>query len=529
MKSSSRESPRGEENTKNRAAAATADTGSTAAASTRAAAHGPAATSSSAPDSAREVASTAHKRLRSPHWADEGRMFPASHAPLPPPAPPVHHHYYHAHHPGAVMIMPPPPPPFYVAAAAAASPARPATVLSTTSFRTPVARGRSHAAPGSSAASSRRRPRPLDDEEDEGDYEYDDEERGMSAAAPSTVGSATPVGGAYKTRSWEEIQLEQAKHADGVMFPPDFPRGPFSNRDAAYAALKAWASALDNSVGGAFAVSREAYWPASNQHSRKGPRQLFRCNRYGSKRKSPKQPERAPTPDHAHTIKCNCPWAVYYEESTVGWVASNYSEATIKARGQHNHALYQTVAEKNTNPALRHLSESLGITAELLRDRCGQTMPQIYDFLVDHCHKSGMEANFTQIDIKNRFARVKRRQSNEEGNVSTTVPRPASATRRTPAAHEPLPLVEKRHDDPLAAAANESSPDSILSNQSISRLTGSSIESGVAGLPDGEEPFLSRPFHEVDDDLINHDLMWPPPPYDEFDAHNNAPSSSPPS
>jgi hypothetical protein len=526
---SSRESPRGEENTKNRAtaAAATADSGSTAA-SARAAAHGP-ATTTSAPDPARDVASTAHKRLRSPHWADEGRMFPASHAP-PPPAPPVHHHYYHAHHPGApMMIMPPPPPPFYVAAAAAASPARPATVLSTTSFRTPVARGRSsHHAPGSSAASSRRRPRPLDDvEEDEGDYEYDDEER-MLAAAP--VGSATPVGGAYKTRSWEEIQLEQAKHADGVVFPPDFPRGPYADRDAAYAALKAWAAALDNSVGGAFAVSREAYWPASNQHSRKGPRQLFRCNRYGSKRKSPKQAERAPTPDHAHTIKCNCPWAVYYEESTVGWVASNYSEATIKARGQHNHALYQTVAEKNTNPALRHLSESLGITAELLRDRCGQTMPQIYDFLVDHCHKSGMEANFTQIDIKNRFARVKRRQSNEEGNVSTPVQRPASATRRTPAAHEPLPLVvpEKRHDDPLPAV-NQSSPDSILSNQSISRLTGSSIESGVAGMPDGEEPFLSRPFHEVDDDLINHDLMWPPPPYDEFDAHNNAPSSSPPS
>jgi hypothetical protein len=235
----------------------------------------------------------------------------------------------------------------------------------------------------------------------------------------------------YKTRPWNEIRFEREKNPDSIAFPDDFPVGPFPDRFAAFAALKAWAANV-NTGGGAFAVTREAFW-SSSPHSRKGPRQLFRCNRYGKKRvhkapgsTSPKSETLDRSNRLVESIKCNCQWAVYFEESDVGWVVSNYSESALKAEACHSHPLYQSVEEKNTNAALRHLPESLGITADLLHEN-GATLQQIYQFLLEHCRRSNVEANFVIVDIKNRLAghakkrHVTKRPFQESASLSNDV------------------------------------------------------------------------------------------------------------
>jgi len=70
----------------------------------------------------------------------------------------------------------------------------------------------------------------------------------------------------------------------------------------------------------------------------------------------------------------------------------------------HNHDLFQTVEEKNTNPALRDLDEKQRETAQML-SKAGLSSVAIYSYLYSECKETNTPVTFTKADIYNQFNR----------------------------------------------------------------------------------------------------------------------------
>jgi hypothetical protein len=159
----------------------------------------------------------------------------------------------------------------------------------------------------------------------------------------------------------------------------------------------------------------------------RGRTQLFLCSRGGISRATKSnastsasnnvdgtggtRQQRQPKQQSAIT---ECPWEIWTEETTAGWVVSIPTERAIKYAMEseknndnvclcHNHDLVTTDLERLAFPALREIPIEIVTFANNLHEAGGYTPSQLYRALVSKCRKDGYPVTFTQIDIKNKY------------------------------------------------------------------------------------------------------------------------------
>ncbi|MGH7973877.1 MAG: hypothetical protein ACREBR_00025 [bacterium] len=94
----------------------------------------------------------------------------------------------------------------------------------------------------------------------------------------------------------------------------------------------------------------------------------------------------------------------------VGWVVRNMAEAACVESDSgkslccgHNHKLAVSLAERNSNAALRHIPEWLMSNAKLLQE-AGNSYSEIYRFLAEKSREANKEVTFTYGDIKSALS-----------------------------------------------------------------------------------------------------------------------------
>lgn len=200
------------------------------------------------------------------------------------------------------------------------------------------------------------------------------------------------------------------KDRDLIMMGADMcglPVGPYETEEQLVEAVQAWAANPETN-GGAFGIPPKQ--ESLNRSIHRGPRRLMLCDRNGQIRPSKSDNSRP----RQLTKKCNCPWGIWIEQCHEGWTTvempkkarallcqpgANYTVATI-----HNHTLFKTVAEMNTNALLRNIPADLQDMAELL-SQAACTPMQIFVALSRECQRLGRAVTFTREDVYNKYVK----------------------------------------------------------------------------------------------------------------------------
>lgn len=197
-----------------------------------------------------------------------------------------------------------------------------------------------------------------------------------------------------RLRNREEIFLHTLKRGycePGI--PEGMPSGPFNTFQALFEAISKWSQ---QSRG--FAVKKDTLLKALVS---RGERRLILCHKA---RNRSKHGDRATMERPNQKNKCtNCPWGVYCEESTAGWIPTN-----MRGSGgvvtEHNHEVAQNLMElRAIEPSLRCVPEYLNEEARVLEKK-GDPASAIFTFLSKRCREEKTEITFTLQDIQNTFS-----------------------------------------------------------------------------------------------------------------------------
>jgi hypothetical protein len=221
-------------------------------------------------------------------------------------------------------------------------------------------------------------------------------------------------------RSKMQVDLDRIDKMKGLELPLGMSMGPCKTIDELQNLINNWAKNPSN-AGGSFSVKRFS----SNAPSKcRGGQKLIMCSRGGPIRAS-KQKQVYHDEEHADDINkpishrevkkqsaiLGCPWEIWTEETTEGWVVSYPSKKAVdyaiengEAVGLcHNHKLVTTNEERMTFSTLREIPKEIEEYAKHLHE-CGcLSQSQIYHSLVKKCMDDGITQTFTQSDIMNKY------------------------------------------------------------------------------------------------------------------------------
>lgn len=168
-------------------------------------------------------------------------------------------------------------------------------------------------------------------------------------------------------RTPEAIYQERNKDmgAKGISFPSGFPEGPWKSSEEAKDCInKCYAQKTSTGCGAFTAVFRSSVVMASaSKGSKKGNRRLLVCDHQGG-HKSKSTGVR----NGYSSKRTGCPWGIWMEESTEGWVPAAYNRASIaaalkeraaNAEAVHNHELTTKESETRSVAALRDIPEEI--------------------------------------------------------------------------------------------------------------------------------------------------------------------------
>ena len=227
---------------------------------------------------------------------------------------------------------------------------------------------------------------------------------GPSAAAPLDASANSVV------RTPEEIQQEMSKVmiAQGISFPSGFPKGPWKTPEEAKNCInKCYAQQTSTGCGAFTVVFRTSVSTSSaSKRSKKGNRRLLVCD-HQRHHKSKSTGLR----NGNFSKRTGCPWGIWIEESTEGWIPAAYNRASIAAAVKekaadaetiHNHELIVKESEKRSVAALRYIPEKILHLCDHLAE--GHLKPaKIYESAKEKCAELGIEVNFTLKDFQNRY------------------------------------------------------------------------------------------------------------------------------
>ncbi|MGH7954497.1 MAG: hypothetical protein ACREOZ_00900, partial [Gloeomargaritales cyanobacterium] len=204
-----------------------------------------------------------------------------------------------------------------------------------------------------------------------------------------------------KMRTMEDIYRARSKIANHS-FPEGLPLGPWGTHREGMAAINNFT--MDPTVGGgAFAVKGLS---APSPTSKVGPLKVLGCDRSGICSVS----SNSRASNKAYSKRTACSWRLVMELVDVGWVVRNMAEAACVESDSgkslccgHNHKLAVSLAERNSNAALRHIPEWLMSNAKLLQE-AGNSYSEIYRFLAEKSREANKEVTFTYGDIKSALS-----------------------------------------------------------------------------------------------------------------------------
>ena len=112
------------------------------------------------------------------------------------------------------------------------------------------------------------------------------------------------------------------------------------------------------------------------------------------------------------TIKTDCKWSIWMEESTEGWMVASIPKAALadaptSGMGSapcHNHDMPKSQTERNQFHSLREIPPNLILTAETLV-KAGNPPADIFRFLVSQWGEANANDDppFTLTDVQNMF------------------------------------------------------------------------------------------------------------------------------
>jgi hypothetical protein len=212
------------------------------------------------------------------------------------------------------------------------------------------------------------------------------------------------------TRTPEAVytEMNQVMGAKGIYFPSGFPKGPWKKSEEAKDCInKCYAQKTSTGCGAFTAIFRSCMVARSaSKGSKKGNRQLLVCDHHGG------HISKSTGVRKGHCSKrTGCPWGIWIEESTEGWIPAFYNRASIAAalkeqaadaEAVHNHELIIKDSEKRSVATLRYFPEEiLPYCDNLAGGRLKSA--QIYERAKEKCADLDIEVNFTLRDFKNRY------------------------------------------------------------------------------------------------------------------------------
>ena len=210
----------------------------------------------------------------------------------------------------------------------------------------------------------------------------------------------------HRTKEQVAMQCTSILNKNGLKMPTGMPMGPCQTVEELYDQINHWAKYPSTDGDGSFSVKKNS---TKGPTKFRGPSKLILCSRGG--------PIRAKVNDtrvaKQHSTITECPWEVWTEETTEGWVVSVPTERAIRfavAEGKegkeclcHNHDLVKTDEERLVFPTMREIPPQIETFANNLHEAGCLTPSQLYHALVTKCRKEGIPQTFTQSDIKNKY------------------------------------------------------------------------------------------------------------------------------
>ena len=218
-------------------------------------------------------------------------------------------------------------------------------------------------------------------------------------------------------RTQEQVAKQRMTVLQGLEFPAGMPRGPCKSYQELYEAINKWAKD-PNTSGGSFTVKKDSTNAATKN---RGPSQKIVCSRGGCSRarmvtvidniENADERQKQQRDQQQPSTIIGCPWEIWTEESTAGWVITNPTKKCIQfAMGKgkdvclwHNHKLVETLEERLAFSTMREIPKQIEEFATNLDEAGCMTPSQIYTALVAKCRRDNIEITFNQSDIKNKY------------------------------------------------------------------------------------------------------------------------------
>jgi hypothetical protein len=222
-----------------------------------------------------------------------------------------------------------------------------------------------------------------------------------------------------KCRTLEQVAIHRATilNEHGLELPSGMPIGPCRTVEELHDLINNWAKypSANDGYDGSFSVKKNSTNPPTKF---RGPSKLMLCSRGGPIRKptakaatftTTVEPKQHRQPKKQSSIT-ECPWEIWTEETTEGWVVSyptdraiQYATAEGKVTLWHNHDLVKTDEERLVFPSMRSIPKQIEAFANNLHEAGCFRPSKLYNACVAKCRKEGIPQTFIQSDIMNKY------------------------------------------------------------------------------------------------------------------------------